>query len=62
MNAEIRCLLFLSIFLSARVCSCDEYYLDDEFGLGRSFDGIGGLSGGGVSVLVLVLGSLFLRF
>lgn len=54
MNTEIQCLLLLSIFLSALVCSCDEYYLHDEFGLGRSFDGIGGLSGGGVSVLLLV--------
>ncbi|XP_056623840.1 galactocerebrosidase [Triplophysa dalaica] len=54
MNTEIQCLLLLSIFLSALVCSCDEYYLDDEFGLGRSFDGIGGLSGGGATSRLLV--------
>ena len=26
-----------------------EYLIDDSIGLGRRFDGIGGLSGGGVS-------------
>ena len=26
------------------------YFIDDTAGLGRKFDGIGGLSGGGVSI------------
>lgn len=29
--------------------SCHTYYLSDKAGLGRVFEGIGGLSGGGVS-------------
>lgn len=32
-------------------CRGDDYALDDKTGLGRTFDGIGGLSGGGVSLL-----------
>ena len=28
---------------------CAEYVIDDSVGLGRMFNGIGGLSGGGVS-------------
>jgi len=31
--------------------SCAEYVVDDSVGLGRMFNGIGGLSGGGVSYL-----------
>ena len=31
------------------------YVLDDSVGLGRRFDGIGGLSGGGVSIHLLLL-------
>lgn len=32
--------------------SCQsEYQVTDEFGLGRQFDGIGGLSGGGVRLI-----------
>jgi len=30
-------------------CSAQFYVIDDRIGLGREFDGIGGLSGGGVS-------------
>lgn len=40
--------LFL-VFLSLPICACQPYYLSDKAGLGRVFDGIGGLSGGGVS-------------
>ena len=29
--------------------SCADYIIDDSVGLGRMFNGIGGLSGGGVS-------------
>lgn len=32
----------------------DIYMVDDSFGLGRWFDGIGGLSGGGVGVYLYV--------
>ena len=37
----------LSVFLFT--CTCNGYVIDDTGGLGRRFDGIGGLSGGGVS-------------
>lgn len=30
-------------------CFAEFYVIDDRIGLGREFDGIGGLSGGGVS-------------
>ncbi len=39
-------LLAISCFLG---CSAEFYLIDDRSGLGREFDGIGGLSGGGVS-------------
>ena len=32
------------------VTLCQSYTIDDSSGLGRRFDGIGGLSGGGVSI------------
>lgn len=32
-------------------CAAEFYVIDDRIGLGREFDGIGGLSGGGVSYL-----------
>lgn len=54
MNTEIKCLLLLCIFLCMRVCLCDDYVLDDRGGLGESFDGIGGLSGGGATSRLLV--------
>lgn len=43
----------LSLFLASciHLCVAEMYVLDDRFGLGRRFDGIGGLSGGGVSYL-----------
>lgn len=37
------------VVISLPLCSCQAYYLSDKAGLGRVFDGIGGLSGGGVS-------------
>ncbi|XP_041132661.1 galactocerebrosidase-like isoform X2 [Polyodon spathula] len=36
------------------VCRAQSYILDDEKGLGREFDGIGGLSGGGATSRLLV--------
>lgn len=42
----------LLLFTSAQLLTYD---LDDRKGLGRVFDGIGGLSGGGVSVSLLLL-------
>lgn len=41
----------LSLFLN--FCSSQSYFLSDKEGLGRVFDGIGGLSGGGVSRVLL---------
>lgn len=37
------------IFVLASDYVCAEYVVDDSVGLGRMFNGIGGLSGGGVS-------------
>ncbi|XP_036405723.1 galactocerebrosidase-like isoform X1 [Megalops cyprinoides] len=36
------------------LCNADSYVLDDKIGLGRQFDGIGGLSGGGATSRLLV--------
>lgn len=52
MNAKKQCFVFLSIFICISVCLGEDYDIDDKTGFGRSFDGIGGLSGGGVSVLL----------
>lgn len=52
MSVQNQCFVFFSIFLCISVCFGEDYDLDDKTGLGRSFDGIGGLSGGGVSVLL----------
>ncbi|XP_026147349.1 galactocerebrosidase [Carassius auratus] len=35
-------------------CSAEFYVIDDRFGLGREYDGIGGLSGGGATSRLLV--------
>lgn len=44
------------IFLLSFICACaaQTYTLDDRIGLGRQFDGIGGLSGGGATSRLLV--------
>uniref|UniRef100_A0A4W4G808 Galactocerebrosidase n=1 Tax=Electrophorus electricus TaxID=8005 RepID=A0A4W4G808_ELEEL len=46
----------LGLFLLPCICLCAaEYYLvDDRIGLGRRFDGIGGLSGGGATSRLLI--------
>ncbi|XP_041810336.1 galactocerebrosidase isoform X2 [Chelmon rostratus] len=44
--------LFLGLFLN--LCSSQTYVLNDKEGLGRVFDGIGGLSGGGATSRLLV--------
>ncbi|XP_038584226.1 galactocerebrosidase isoform X2 [Micropterus salmoides] len=41
-------------YLSLECCSCQTYVLNDKEGLGRVFDGIGGLSGGGATSRLLV--------
>ncbi|XP_028250515.1 galactocerebrosidase isoform X2 [Parambassis ranga] len=47
--------VFLTAFLfSLDCCFCQTYVLDDTKGLGRVFDGIGGLSGGGATSRLLV--------
>ena len=44
--------LVVSLWTAAKVlrveCAADTYVLDDSSGLGRVFDGIGAISGGGV--------------
>uniref|UniRef100_A0A8C9WK94 Galactocerebrosidase n=1 Tax=Scleropages formosus TaxID=113540 RepID=A0A8C9WK94_SCLFO len=42
----------LSLYLT--FCEAEDYVLDDRSGLGRRFDGIGGLSGGGATSRLLV--------
>lgn len=44
-------LLGLLLLSCIRLCVTERYVLDDRIGLGRRFDGIGGLSGGGVGYL-----------
>ncbi|XP_028995859.1 galactocerebrosidase isoform X2 [Betta splendens] len=44
----------LCLCLSLRVCCLQTYDLNDKGGLGRVFDGIGGLSGGGATSRLLV--------
>ncbi|CAL8285610.1 unnamed protein product [Lota lota] len=46
--------LLLFRCLSIAFCVTDKYVLDDKVGLGRVFDGIGGLSGGGATSRLLV--------
>uniref|UniRef100_A0A671N5V8 Galactocerebrosidase n=1 Tax=Sinocyclocheilus anshuiensis TaxID=1608454 RepID=A0A671N5V8_9TELE len=48
------CCVFLSTFLCISICLGEDYDLDDKTGLGRSFDGIGSLSGGGATSRLLV--------
>uniref|UniRef100_A0A671XER0 Galactocerebrosidase n=1 Tax=Sparus aurata TaxID=8175 RepID=A0A671XER0_SPAAU len=53
---DLRFLLVNLLFLgsSLHLCSCQTYVLSDKDGLGRVFDGIGGLSGGGATSRLLV--------
>lgn len=44
----------VGVLVSAFVVSCCGYLVDDSVGLGRRFDGIGGLSGGGATSKLLV--------
>ena len=41
--------LVIVCFYFNLVFAKNEYYIDDSDGYGRKFDGIGGISGGGVS-------------
>uniref|UniRef100_A0A671N241 Galactocerebrosidase n=1 Tax=Sinocyclocheilus anshuiensis TaxID=1608454 RepID=A0A671N241_9TELE len=54
MNIGNQCCVFLSTFLCISICLGEDYDLDDKTGLGRSFDGIGSLSGGGATSRLLV--------
>ncbi|XP_053191340.1 galactocerebrosidase isoform X2 [Scomber japonicus] len=51
-RASVVFVLFLSLFLD--LSSSQNYVLNDKDGLGRVFDGIGGLSGGGATSRLLV--------
>uniref|UniRef100_A0A8K9UWC2 Galactocerebrosidase n=1 Tax=Oncorhynchus mykiss TaxID=8022 RepID=A0A8K9UWC2_ONCMY len=46
--------LSFAIALCFDICIAESYVLDDKVGLGRTFDGIGGLSGGGATSRLLV--------
>ena len=54
-------LLVAVAVLHAVPIAAQVYVLDDSAGLGRRFDGIGGLSGGGVSQGGAQRGSLYSR-
>ena len=41
--------IFAVLFCAQQQLATGKYMIDDTLGLGRRFDGIGGLSGGGVS-------------
>lgn len=56
MSRKTNICAFVFISLCFRVCSADnKYFIDDSGGFGRTFDGIGGLSGGGVRAAFIVL-------
>ncbi|XP_076605748.1 galactocerebrosidase isoform X2 [Chaetodon auriga] len=54
MNRSASTVIVLFLGFSLNFCSCQTYVLNDEEGLGRVFDGIGGLSGGGATSRLLV--------
>ncbi|XP_070835245.1 galactocerebrosidase isoform X2 [Chaetodon trifascialis] len=54
MNRSVLTVIVLFLGFSLNFCSCQTYVLNDEEGLGRVFDGIGGLSGGGATSRLLV--------
>ena len=43
------CIIHLVFCLLFRACHASNYVVDDSPGLGRTFDGVGAISGGGVS-------------
>ncbi|XP_022606171.1 galactocerebrosidase isoform X2 [Seriola dumerili] len=54
MDGTVLTVTVLFLTSSLGLCSSDTYVLDDNAGLGRVFDGIGGLSGGGATSRLLV--------
>ncbi|XP_029900857.1 galactocerebrosidase isoform X1 [Myripristis murdjan] len=54
MSSRLTVVLSVLIFFPLNFCSSRSYVLDDKVGLGRVFDGIGGLSGGGATSRLLV--------
>lgn len=53
MNNRVVTVFIFVLNFSLQFCSFNNYALNDKEGLGRVFDGIGGLSGGGVSTTPL---------
>ncbi|XP_065822584.1 galactocerebrosidase isoform X2 [Labrus bergylta] len=51
---RVSAMLVLTLGAPAVLCSSEEYILNDKDGLGREFDGVGGLSGGGATSRLLV--------
>ncbi|XP_047467570.1 galactocerebrosidase isoform X2 [Mugil cephalus] len=54
MDRRVPVVIVSTLFLSFNVCSSQTYVLNDKGGLGRVFDGIGGLSGGGATSRLLI--------
>ncbi|XP_040916624.1 galactocerebrosidase isoform X2 [Toxotes jaculatrix] len=54
MEMSVSAVVVLFIALSVDFSAAQTYVLDDKFGLGRVFDGIGGLSGGGATSRLLI--------
>ncbi|XP_060918613.1 galactocerebrosidase isoform X2 [Labrus mixtus] len=51
---RVSAVLVLTLGAPAALCSSEDYILNDKDGLGREFDGVGGLSGGGATSRLLV--------
>ena len=57
------CVLFCTFLLKLNLIKfCFAYTLDDSVGSGRTFDGIGGLSGGGVGTCTHALYYTCIRY
>ena len=50
--------LVLWMLLLVKETLCGTYYFDTTNGFGRTFDGVGGISGGGVSIIYLNLANI----
>lgn len=53
MNYRVFTVIIFFLGFNLNFCSSQFYFLSNKGGLGRVFDGIGGLSGGGVSTALL---------
>ena len=50
-SVYIMAVLYVLVLIGCFLICSGQYTLDDSHGIGRMFDGIGGLSGGGVLIV-----------